>query len=144
MDHTVPWAIANASYKRQRHNQAVTEILKIPNRGHSLTIDSGWREVAQVALDFVKRFVYAAPAAAPALGDGRRAAVGGRGQRRIPFAHLAGVAERRVSELDRERVWIGSLAGLRPVEHEQAELASQRATSRPTSPSANPSGAGWA
>jgi hypothetical protein len=57
VDHTVPWAIANASYKRQRHNEAVTEIEKIPNRGHSLTIDSGWREVAQVALDFVKRFV---------------------------------------------------------------------------------------
>ena len=56
-DHTVPWAIANASYKRQRHNEAVTEIKKIPNRGHSLTIHSGWREVAQVALDFVKRFV---------------------------------------------------------------------------------------
>jgi pimeloyl-ACP methyl ester carboxylesterase len=56
-DHTVPWAIANASYKRQKRNQAVTEIVKIPNRGHSLTIDSGWREVAQTALDFVKRFV---------------------------------------------------------------------------------------
>jgi pimeloyl-ACP methyl ester carboxylesterase len=56
-DHTVPWAIANASYKRQRHNESVTEIKAIPNRGHSLTIDSGWREVAQTALDFVKRFV---------------------------------------------------------------------------------------
>jgi pimeloyl-ACP methyl ester carboxylesterase len=56
-DHTVPWAIANASYKRQRRNKAVTEIKKIPNRGHSLTIDSGWREVAQTALEFVKRFV---------------------------------------------------------------------------------------
>jgi pimeloyl-ACP methyl ester carboxylesterase len=56
-DHTVPWAIANASYKKQTQNQAVTEIKKIPNRGHSLTIDSGWREVAQTALDFVKRFV---------------------------------------------------------------------------------------
>jgi pimeloyl-ACP methyl ester carboxylesterase len=56
-DHTVPWAIANASYKRQKRNEAVTEIQKIPNRGHSLTIDSGWREVAQTALDFVKRFV---------------------------------------------------------------------------------------
>jgi pimeloyl-ACP methyl ester carboxylesterase len=56
-DHTVPWAIANASYKRQKRNQAVTEIKQIPNRGHSLTIDSGWREVAQTALDFVKRFV---------------------------------------------------------------------------------------
>jgi non-heme chloroperoxidase len=55
-DHTVPWAIANAAYKRQRHNESVTEIVKIPNRGHSLTIDDGWQEVAQTALDFVKRF----------------------------------------------------------------------------------------
>jgi pimeloyl-ACP methyl ester carboxylesterase len=56
-DHTVPWAIANASFKRQRHNPAVTEIEKVPNRGHSLTIDSGWHEVAERALAFVKRFV---------------------------------------------------------------------------------------
>jgi pimeloyl-ACP methyl ester carboxylesterase len=56
VDHTVPWAIANAAYKRQSRNEAVTEIKQIPNRGHSLTIDSGWREVAQTALDFVKRF----------------------------------------------------------------------------------------
>jgi pimeloyl-ACP methyl ester carboxylesterase len=55
-DHTVPWAIANAAYKRQKRNEAVTEIKQIPNRGHSLTIDSGWKEVAQAALDFVKRF----------------------------------------------------------------------------------------
>jgi non-heme chloroperoxidase len=55
-DHTVPWAIANASYKRQRRNPAVTEITKVPNRGHSLTIDSGWREVADTALKFVQRF----------------------------------------------------------------------------------------
>src|SRR5829696_4629984 len=55
-DHTVPWAIANAAYKRQKRNEAVTEIKQIPNRGHSLTIDRGWREVAQTALDFVKRF----------------------------------------------------------------------------------------
>jgi non-heme chloroperoxidase len=56
-DHTVPWAIANAAYKRQKRNEAVTEITKIPNRGHTLTIDSGWREVAQTALDVVTRFV---------------------------------------------------------------------------------------
>ena len=56
-DHTVPWSIANAAYKRQRRNPAVTEIVKIPNRGHSLTIDHGWPEVAQTALDFVSRFV---------------------------------------------------------------------------------------
>ncbi len=55
-DHTVPWAIANAAYKRQRRNPGVTEIVRMPNRGHSLTIDHGWREVAETALDFVKRF----------------------------------------------------------------------------------------
>jgi hypothetical protein len=53
----VPWAIANAAYKRQRGNPAVTEIVKVPNRGHALTIDHGWREVAQIALDFIKRSV---------------------------------------------------------------------------------------
>ncbi len=55
-DHTVPWAIANASFKKQNHNEGVTEIVEIPNRGHALTIDSGWREVADTALEFVKRF----------------------------------------------------------------------------------------
>ena len=55
-DHTVPWAIANAAYKWQKRNPGVTEIVKMPNRGHALTIDHGWREVAQTALDFVKRF----------------------------------------------------------------------------------------
>jgi non-heme chloroperoxidase len=54
-DHTVPWAIANAAYKRQKRNPGVTQIVKVPNRGHSLTIDHGWREVAQTALDFVER-----------------------------------------------------------------------------------------
>ncbi len=56
-DNTVPWAIANASYKRQKRNPGVTEIKKIAGRGHALTIDSGWREVAEVALAFVRRFV---------------------------------------------------------------------------------------
>jgi len=55
-DHTVPWAIADAAYKLQSRNPGVTEIVKIPNRGHSLTIDHGWREVADTALAFVKRF----------------------------------------------------------------------------------------
>ena len=56
-DNTVPWAIANASYKRQKRNPGVTEIKKIPGRGHALTIDSGWKEVAETALAFVQRFV---------------------------------------------------------------------------------------
>jgi non-heme chloroperoxidase len=56
-DHTVPPAIANASYRQQQDNQGVTEIADIPGRGHALTIDSGWREVAEKALAFVQRFV---------------------------------------------------------------------------------------
>jgi pimeloyl-ACP methyl ester carboxylesterase len=55
-DHTVPWAIAHAAYKQQCRNPGVTEIVKLSNRGHSLTIDHGWREVAQTALDFVERY----------------------------------------------------------------------------------------
>jgi pimeloyl-ACP methyl ester carboxylesterase len=57
VDHTVPWSIANASYKREKRNDGVTEIVKIPGRGHALTIDSGWREVADATLQFIKRFV---------------------------------------------------------------------------------------
>lgn len=56
-DNTVPWAIANASFKQQKDNAGVTEIVEMKNRGHALTIDSGWREVADTALAFVKRFV---------------------------------------------------------------------------------------
>jgi pimeloyl-ACP methyl ester carboxylesterase len=55
-DHTVPWAIANASFQQQEHNPGVTEIVEIKGRGHALTIDHGWREVADTALAFVKRF----------------------------------------------------------------------------------------
>jgi pimeloyl-ACP methyl ester carboxylesterase len=56
-DHTAPPAIAKASYENQKHNEGATEIVEIPGRGHSLTIDDGWREVADKALAFVKRFV---------------------------------------------------------------------------------------
>ena len=55
-DHTVPWAIANASYTKQKRNPGVTEIVEIRGRGHALTIDSGWHEVADAALTFVRRF----------------------------------------------------------------------------------------
>jgi non-heme chloroperoxidase len=56
-DNTVPWAIANASFKKQKRNKGVTEIVKIAGRGHSLVIDHGWREVADTSLEFVQRFV---------------------------------------------------------------------------------------
>jgi len=58
-DNTVPWAIANASFKEQRRNPGVTEIVEMPNRGHALVIDSGWREVADKSLAFAQRFVRA-------------------------------------------------------------------------------------
>jgi pimeloyl-ACP methyl ester carboxylesterase len=54
-DNTVPWAIANASFKRQKRNEGVTEIVEMSGRGHALTIDSGWRDVADTALAFVRR-----------------------------------------------------------------------------------------
>ena len=69
-DNTVPWSIANASFKQQQRNPGVTEIAMIPGRGHSLTIDSGWRVVAETSLAFIQRFAHpsaivAAPMATP-------------------------------------------------------------------------------
>ena len=55
-DHTVPHAITKASFNKQKRNSSPTEFTEVPNRGHALTIDSGWREVADRALEFVKRF----------------------------------------------------------------------------------------
>ena len=54
-DHTIPWSMANAAYKREERSGAPIEIVEIPGRGHSLTIDSGWREVAETALAFLDR-----------------------------------------------------------------------------------------
>jgi pimeloyl-ACP methyl ester carboxylesterase len=65
-DHTVAPAIARAAFKRERRNKAVTEYEQVPNRGHALTIDDGWREVANRALAFVERFV---PAGGRATAD---------------------------------------------------------------------------
>ena len=59
-DNTVPWAIAKASYKKQAKNRGPTEITVIRGRGHSLVVDSGWREVAETAFAFVERHGVAA------------------------------------------------------------------------------------
>lgn len=56
-DHTVPRAVATAAFKIQSENAGVTEFVEMPGRGHALTIDSGWREVADKALQFIGRFV---------------------------------------------------------------------------------------
>jgi non-heme chloroperoxidase len=54
-DHTVPPAIVAATLKQYAGSSAVTELKTFANRGHSLTIDHGWEEVAQVSLDFLKQ-----------------------------------------------------------------------------------------
>ena len=75
----MPWAIANASYKQQKRNKGVTEIVEMPGRGHALTIDSGWREVADTALELRE---------ALRRGAGRdpgRPLVASRGRARVPI-----------------------------------------------------------
>jgi non-heme chloroperoxidase len=54
-DNTVPPAITNAAYDREKRNPGITELQEVSNRGHSLTIDAGWRDVAAVALAFAKQ-----------------------------------------------------------------------------------------
>jgi len=44
-------------WRSSHDNHRVTEIVEINNRGHALTIDNGWREVAGTALAFIRRFV---------------------------------------------------------------------------------------
>ena len=58
-DNTVPWAIMEASFKLQSRNPGITELVRIPDRGHSLTIDSGWKEVADESLAFVTKYAAA-------------------------------------------------------------------------------------
>jgi pimeloyl-ACP methyl ester carboxylesterase len=54
-DHTVPEAITKATVKQYRHSSAVTDLEEFADRGHSLTIDSGWREVADVCLAWLAK-----------------------------------------------------------------------------------------
>src|SRR3954464_4191284 len=73
-DHTVPWALSHAAYKKQERNKAVIEIIEMPDRGHARVIDSGWRGVADTALLFVPRFV--APDGAPTAAQAGEATAG--------------------------------------------------------------------
>jgi pimeloyl-ACP methyl ester carboxylesterase len=49
-DHTVPPAIVKQTLKRYSKSPAVTDLKEFPGRGHSLTIDGGWRDVAEAVL----------------------------------------------------------------------------------------------
>jgi len=53
-DHTVPDVVTRSTLKQYRDSAAVTELRQFETRGHSLTIDSGWREVADAVLDWLK------------------------------------------------------------------------------------------
>ncbi|MET8082371.1 hypothetical protein [Streptomyces sp. NPDC005303] len=53
--HTVPETVTRATLKQYRHSEAVTYILSFPDRVHSLTIDSGRREVADTVLDWLRK-----------------------------------------------------------------------------------------
>jgi pimeloyl-ACP methyl ester carboxylesterase len=54
-DHTVPEAITKSTLKQYRDSTAVTDLVEFPDRGHSLTIDSGWRAVADACLDWLRK-----------------------------------------------------------------------------------------
>jgi len=54
-DHTVPEAVTKATLKQYRHSEATTDILEFSDRAHSLTIDHGWREVADACLSWLDK-----------------------------------------------------------------------------------------
>ncbi len=56
-DHTVPPAVAHAAFKLQQANAGITEYVALKDVGHALTIDKGWRHVAETTLNFIQRFV---------------------------------------------------------------------------------------
>jgi pimeloyl-ACP methyl ester carboxylesterase len=53
-DHTVPDVTTRSTLKQYRDSTAVTELKQFEGRGHSLTIDSGWREVADATLEWLQ------------------------------------------------------------------------------------------
>jgi pimeloyl-ACP methyl ester carboxylesterase len=52
-DHTVPDVVTRSAFKRYRDSTATTELKQFEGRGHSLTIDSGWHEVADAVLQWL-------------------------------------------------------------------------------------------
>jgi non-heme chloroperoxidase len=54
-DHTVPPTISRATYRLYRRSPSITDLLEFPDRGHSLALDSGWTDVAEAVLNWLKR-----------------------------------------------------------------------------------------
>ena len=53
-EHTVPDVVTRSTFKQYRDSTAVTELKQFEGRGHSLTIDGGWREVADAVLAWLR------------------------------------------------------------------------------------------
>jgi pimeloyl-ACP methyl ester carboxylesterase len=53
-DHTVPDVVTRSTLKQYRDSTAVTELKQFEGRGHSLTIDNGWKEVADAVLAWLR------------------------------------------------------------------------------------------
>ncbi|HTP49544.1 MAG TPA: alpha/beta hydrolase [Anaeromyxobacteraceae bacterium] len=70
-DHVAPPALARAAARLYRRSGAVTDLKVVPGRGHSLTIDHGWREVADTALAWLRARSLSPP---ELLSSSRRAA----------------------------------------------------------------------
>jgi non-heme chloroperoxidase len=54
-DHTAPPVLSHAAFKKYHNSTAITDFISFPNRGHSLVIDSGWKEIAEYSLAWLKR-----------------------------------------------------------------------------------------
>ncbi|HZX03051.1 alpha/beta hydrolase [Kribbella sp.] len=53
-DHTAPAVVTRSTLRQYRDSTAVTQLREFEGRGHSLTIDHGWREVADAVLSWLK------------------------------------------------------------------------------------------
>lgn len=60
-DNTVPASVVRSQHKLYAKSPAITDIQEFADRGHSLTIDSGWREVADATTDWIKQRVREKP-----------------------------------------------------------------------------------
>jgi hypothetical protein len=102
-DHTVPAAITTSTRKQYHKSPAITDFIEFPDRGHSLTIDHGWREVAQAALDWLRQrsLLSGVSRAGTSLSSGR----GSGGGRQLMSNSLPGRAGRVESQTSC-RYWI--------------------------------------
>lgn len=86
-DHTVPDVTTRAAFRMYRHSLSVTEFKQFEGRGHSLTIDHGWREVAESVLGWLGEKGLNAAAAPSLSAIPLAAALGAAGERSRDSVH---------------------------------------------------------